>query len=295
MTFSALPAALPTISNPVTGPISSALAAAYDLLTRLGLEPDSGTTWVAALVLLVVGVRLLVLPIAVHGVRTAHASARARPQLTELSQRYKGRTDIESMRAMAEERRAITSEHGVSPLGCLPMLLQLPVFFGLYRVLSEVAQHRPIGAMTPDLVASLDSARFGGVAIADRFTDALAAGPGAAALMGGLVLAAATLTWASQRFFTLKSSPRPEMPQVEGAPPMPDIMAMMPALSFVGVLAGGVAVPFGIVVYWLATNVIALVQAAVIWRWAPTPGSEAHAAREARRAAHAGSSEGSGA
>ena len=53
----------------------------HDGLTALGADPDAGTTWVLCIAAVVVVVRTLVLPIAVHGVRLAHANARALPHL----------------------------------------------------------------------------------------------------------------------------------------------------------------------------------------------------------------------
>jgi YidC/Oxa1 family membrane protein insertase len=112
--------------------------------------------------------RVALLPVVVHGVRLAHASARARPHLQELAKRYRRQTDPQSVRRMMEERRRITAEHRVPRLGCLPMLLQLPIWLALCHLVSDVAAGAPVGAMSPELVASLGAATLLGVPLAER-------------------------------------------------------------------------------------------------------------------------------
>jgi YidC/Oxa1 family membrane protein insertase len=121
-----------SLLDPLKHALATVLATTHDALTALGASPDSAVTWVLGVASLVVLVRLLLLPFVVHGVRQAHASARARPHLRGIAERYRGRTDAESLRAHMDERRAVSVEHGVSRLGCLPVLVQLPVW--LYGV-----------------------------------------------------------------------------------------------------------------------------------------------------------------
>lgn len=177
----------------VLAPLSHALAAvvagAHAGLTSLGADPDAGATWALSIAAVVVVVRTALLPLVIHGVRSAHAAARARPALRELGERFKGKRDPDSLRAHAEERRAIAAEHGMSRLGCLPMLLQMPVWIALYHLLRDVARGHAVGAMGADLVASLGVATIAGVRLADHGY----AGAGAEhlAVVAGLALTAA--------------------------------------------------------------------------------------------------------
>ena len=95
-------------------------------------------------------------------------SARARPHLRELTERYRNRKDPESLRAFAAERRRIAAEHRLSPWGCLPVLAQIPVWLALYHLLSDVAGGSPVGAVDAGLVASLGAATVLGVPLAER-------------------------------------------------------------------------------------------------------------------------------
>lgn len=269
---------MPDLLLPVKAAVSAALAAAHAALAALGADPASALAWIGAIALLVAAVRLALLPLVAHGVRTAHASARARPALEEVRRRYAGRRDPDSLRALAAEQRAVQAEHGVSALGCLPVLAQLPIVFALYAVLADVAGGRAVGAMDAALVASAGSASILGVRLADRW-DAVSAAPSHVAVVVGLALASAGLSYASTRWFALPNTVLEGMPEA-----MVSAQRLMPALSAVGVLVAAGAVPVGLLVYWVATNAWTAGQQFAIARWWPTPGTPAHAALLARRA-----------
>ncbi len=190
-----MPNPFASLFDALTHLIAAALAAGHALVTRTGLPADSSLGWILAIVALVVAVRVALLPVVVHGVRLAHAGARARPHLRELQQRYAGRTDPESVRELLAARRAVNAEHGVSRLGCLPLLLQLPILFALYAVLGAVANRQPIGAMDAALVASAGSASILGVRLADRWGDALGHSAGHALVVLLLAASAAVLSY----------------------------------------------------------------------------------------------------
>lgn len=269
---------MPDLLSPFTHLVAAALAAAHTFAAWLGLDPGGGPAWLLAIVGLVIVVRAVLLPLTAHSVRLARASGRARPQLTELRRRYQGRKDLESLREMAAEQRRIQAEHGVSRAGCLPVLLQLPVLFALYHVLAGVARGEPVGAMDAVLVASAGSASLLGVSLADRLD--LLASPGRLAVVAGLALTSALLSYATQRWFVLPNLVLDGLPEA-----FADAQRMMPVLSAVGLLVAAGAVPVGLLVYWVASNAWTLGQQAVITRWFPTPGSAAHAGWQARRGA----------
>lgn len=259
--------------------IASALAAGHALITRAGLPANSSLGWILAIVAVVAAVRVALLPVAVHGVRLAHAGARARPHLRELQQRYAGRTDPDGVRELLAARRALNAEHGVSRLGCLPLLLQLPILFALYAVLVAVANRQPVGAMDAALVASAGSASILGVSLADRWGDALGHSAGHALVVILLAVAAASLSYLTQRYAVLPNQVLDGLPEA-----FAQAQRVMPAVSAIGILVGAVAVPLGLLVYWVANTAFTLIQQGVITRYAPTPGSPAYAARAARRA-----------
>jgi YidC/Oxa1 family membrane protein insertase len=256
----------------VLDPLSHALAAvvstAHSALISLGSDPASGFTWLLCIAVVVAAVRVALLPLAVHGVRLAHASARARPQLQELTKRYRNRKDPESRRAFMQERRRISADHSTPRLGFLPLLVQLPIWLALYHLLADVAAGVPVGAMNPELVASLGGATLLGVRLAER--GYLGAGWTHLAVVAGLACTAAVLSYVTQKYFVAPNTVMTDLPDL-----MIRTHQLMPLLSALGlVLAGGV-VPVALLVYWVCNAVWTLSQSAVVWRWFPTPGSPA--------------------
>ena len=178
-----------------------------------------------------VTLRLALLPLVVHGVRQAHAGARARPHLQELSTRLGPRPDRDRLRQHLEERRTVSAEHGVSRLGCLPMLLQLPVWLALYHLISDVASGTAVGAMGPGLVSSLGAASVLGVTLAG--SGYLGGGPAHLAVVAGLAVTAASLSYVTQRYVVASNTVTEGLPEA-----MATAQQVMPALSAVGLYRG---------------------------------------------------------
>ena len=200
-----------SLLDPLSHALAALIAAAHVALTSLGADPRSGTTWLLCIAAVVVTVRVALLPLVAHGVRLAHASARARPHLQELAKRYRHRRDPESARRLLEERRRIAADHGMSRLGCLPMLIQLPIWLALYQLLADVAAGMPVGAMTPELVASLGAATLLGVPLAER--GYLGAGVAHLAVVAGMALAAAALAYVTQRYLVATNTVTDGLPR----------------------------------------------------------------------------------
>jgi YidC/Oxa1 family membrane protein insertase len=229
-----------SLLDPLSHALATVVAVAHAGLTAAGLDSSSGAAWVLSIAAVVVAVRLALLPLAVHGARQARAAARARPQLRALAERYRDRRDPASLRAYAEERRAVAAEHRLSPWGCLPLVAQLPVWFALYHLLTDVAAGTPVGPLDGTLVASLGAATVLGVPLAQR--GYLGAGVAHLAVVAGLALAAAALSFLTQRL-ALAAADVPEA--------VARVQQLLPALSVVGLLVAGGFVPLALLVYWV--------------------------------------------
>lgn len=262
-----------SVLDPVSHALAALLEATHAALLWLGADPSSGATWVLCVAGVLIAVRIALLPLVVHGVRQAHAAARARPQLADLSKRYRNRKDADAMRSFMKERRRIAAEHGVSQFSVLPVLIQVPIWVALYHVLSNVTAGVAVGAMNPHLVASLGAATLLGLPLAER--GYLGGGWPHLAVVGGLVVTAAVLSYVTQKFLIAPNTVLTDVPDV-----ISRTQQLMPALSVVGLLVAGGAVPVALLVYWVCNSVWTLGQSAVIWRWFPTPGSPAAARRQ---------------
>lgn len=111
--------------HPVYQLISAVLAFYY------GLEPN----YALAITLLTLTVMVLVVPLTVKSTRSMLAMQQVQPEIKEIQRKYK-----DDRMAMNEAMTSLMRERGVSPAGgCLPMLLQLPVFIVLYEVIRGLA------------------------------------------------------------------------------------------------------------------------------------------------------------
>ena len=101
--------------------IGTALAWCYDLTGNYGL----------AIMLLTLGIMILLTPLTLKGTRSMIAMQRLQPEMKKLQSKYK-----DDRQKLNEEMLKFYKEHNINPVGgCLPLLLQTPVFIVLYRVL----------------------------------------------------------------------------------------------------------------------------------------------------------------
>ncbi|WP_333619586.1 membrane protein insertase YidC [Dietzia sp.] len=140
-------------------------------LLSLVVPGDSGIAWVGSILLLVVTVRLILLRPMWVQMFSMRKMATLTPELKRVQKEFK-----DDKAKQAEEMQRIYSEAQVNPLsGCLPMLVQIPVFLGLYHTLigftpqgmsiAEAAQQSN-GAFGPDQVSQFHAAQFLGVPLA---------------------------------------------------------------------------------------------------------------------------------
>jgi YidC/Oxa1 family membrane protein insertase len=89
-----------------------------------------------AIILFTIIVRVATFPLNMQQIKSSKAMQELQPKLKLLQEKYKG--DREKL---AQEQMALYREHGVNPLGgCLPMLVQMPIWFALYRSLIQLSQ-----------------------------------------------------------------------------------------------------------------------------------------------------------
>lgn len=257
-----------SVLDPLSHALASVVAAIHAGLSALGADPASGTTWVLCIAAVVVVVRTALLPVTVHSVRQARAVGRARPELHALAERYRDRRDPESLRAFAAQRRRIATEHGMSRWGVLPALVQVPIWLALYHLLAHVANGVPVGAVNAGLVASLGVATMLGVPLAER--GYLGGGGMHLVVVTGLALAAALLSFVTQRYFVAPNIVMTDQPDA-----MVNAYRLMPALSAMGLVVAGGFVPVALLLYWVCNSAWTLGQSAIVWHWFPTPGSAA--------------------
>lgn len=89
-------------------------------------------------------VKLLMIPLTVKQQKFTKLSTLMNPELQEIQKKYKNKRDNESMIKMNEETQAVYEKYGTSPTGsCLQLLIQMPIMFSLYYIISSVPAYVP--------------------------------------------------------------------------------------------------------------------------------------------------------
>ncbi|HPI41018.1 MAG TPA: membrane protein insertase YidC, partial [Pseudobdellovibrionaceae bacterium] len=89
--------------------------------------------WGFAIILLTLTVRVIVLPFNIMSIRSSKAMQKVQPLLTSIREKYK-----DDPLTLNKEMMSVMKQNGANPIGgCLPALLQIPIFLALYRVIGS--------------------------------------------------------------------------------------------------------------------------------------------------------------
>ena len=206
-------------------------------------------SWGWGIVFLTITVRIVLLPLAVKQINSMRGMQKLQPELKKIQEKYKTDRDMmrknpekyrERRQKQQEEMMALYKEHGVNPAaGCLPLLLQMPIFFALFRLLQD-----------SERVPELAGAPF--YLIDDLSVVASWSNIGALALV---ILMGAT-TFYSQRQMMASNPSAAQNPQQK------IMLYLMPAL----LLLFAFQMPVGVLLYWVTTNVWTIAQQYVMFR-----------------------------
>ncbi len=281
---------LPVIAQilwPIKWVIEALLVGWHQLLTIIGLNPDAGLTWVLSIVGLVLVVRSALIPIFVRQIKSQRRMMEVAPQLKKIQDKYKGKKDQFSREAMSRETMELYKKTGTNPLAsCLPLLIQMPIFFSLFSVLTEARQDKAgVGLLTQNLSNSFGkSSLFGGLApLNESIQDGIKNGHTLVIVIGAVMVVVMT---ASQFITQLQIMSKNQSPEMKASPMYRQQRILLYILPLVFAFSG-FAFPIGTMFYWLTSNVWTMAQQYLVIRNMPTPGSEAALAREARLARRA--------
>lgn len=116
-------------------PILNGLLVIYHLLFAVHVPYPLGF----AIIVLTVVIRLVLYPFTHQQLKASHKMQKLSPHLSRLKEQHKG-----DAKRLQQETMKLYKEHGVNPAaGCLPMLIQLPIIWGLYGVLNQVVKYNP--------------------------------------------------------------------------------------------------------------------------------------------------------
>lgn len=257
--------------DPVYNFFGAILAFFYSIIPNLGVS----------IILLTVLVMLVMFPLTAKQAKSMLAMQRAQPEIKKLQAKYK-----HDRAKLNEEMMKFYQENKINPLsGCLPLLVQMPVFFALYRVMEEPYKHIPtssdlyaafctgpagklhtvkcnvpkLGLPTPQSFLGMDLSQHA-TAVKGGFLDALPY-----FILVGLVVVTG--------FLQARQSRR-------NAPNMNSQMAIITSVLPVAFGLFSLQFPAGLVLYFLVSNLWRLGQQELIMRKITRPGQAALAAAQ---------------
>ncbi len=250
--------------NPLYDAVAWVLSRIYGVVSPVfGLS--SGWTWTLTIVLLVVLMRLIMVPLFIKQMHTTRRMTALAPQMTVLRKKYKN-----DKQTLNQEMMKLYQEAGVNPLmGCLPVAAQLPMFFALFSVLRAIAEWSPGDptkyGMSHAMVASAQHAKILGVTIADKFLSS-----GTPLHVRIVILLTVVVSMVTTYLTVRQSMKRGMMPTASPDNPMGQSQKYMAYIMPFFALSG-LYWPFGLVLYWVTTNLWTLGQQYVLFMRYPMP------------------------
>lgn len=264
------------------------------------LEPTSGAAWVLSIVLLTVCIRVLLFPLFVKQIQSSRKMQALQPKMKELQRKHKN-----DKQRLNQEMMKLYQENGANPLGgCLPLLVQMPVFISLFQVLNHIAVKKSTDwGLTDHIVETASSASIFGATIADRFMNSsIAPGTNTSAFLSvadastsaRIVAIVLVLTSTVTMFLTMRHSMKRSAMQSGSDNPAANMQKM---LLFMAPVFGlfTLWLPIGVLIYIVTNNMWTLAQNYFIyWKYPAAEGAGAAAGDEKASGSPSPSSNGSG-
>ena len=259
---------LSTMMQPLYWAVSGLLVGAH-WIWGVWLALPSGVAWTLAIVSLTVVVRTAMIPLFVKQINSSRNMQLLQPKMQELQKKYGADRE-----RLGQETMKLYKDEGVNPMAsCFPLLIQMPIFLALFRVLQGASDGQVRGQWlkdNPALVSSLQEAQLFGAGLADRIFPLT---PFGATQVIGILL---VLAMVAALFVTQLQLMRKNMPPSALEGPMAQQQKMMLYLFPIIYAVSSVVIPIGVLIYWLASNIWTMVQQGLLIRNNPAPNTPAY-------------------
>lgn len=240
-------------------PIMAALEGISSILSGLGIPYSFGL----AIIIFTLLIKLLTAPLNAKQIKSSKAVQELQPKLQELQKKYK-----DNKEELAKRQMELYKEAGVNPLGgCLPTLIQFPIWIGLYQALYRLAE---AGKLAEGFlwIPSLAEPTNGNWLLQNPANWDLA--------YVGAYIILPILTVVTQILLQKMMTPKDADPQTS---------SINQAMMFMPLMFGffAIQVPSGLSLYWVTMNVFSMVQQYLMTGWgglAPKKQGESPAKRE---------------
>jgi YidC/Oxa1 family membrane protein insertase len=234
----------------------------------------SGASWALSIIGLTVVIRAALIPLFVKQIKSSRNMQLLQPKVKELQKKYG-----HDREKLTQETMALYRETGTNPFSsCLPIIVQMPIFLALFRLLNSAANDTARGVLTKTDVNNLSDAKIFGARISDSFTSS-GGSTGVQILAAVLVIAMTATTFLTQRQLMSKNMPADAL----SGPYAQQQKLLLYVLPLVFAF-GGIAFPIGVLLYWTTSNSWTMGQQFYVIRNNPAPNTEAFRAKEKRDA-----------
>jgi YidC/Oxa1 family membrane protein insertase len=234
----------------------------------------SGASWALSIIGLTIVIRALLIPLFVKQIKSSRNMQLLQPKVKELQAKYG-----HDRERLAQETMNLYRETKTNPFSsCLPLIVQMPIFIGLFRIIDQAAKNGSGRGLVTDTQAGelRDATIFGSVKISESFTNAH--GNITVQIFAGiLVLAMTATTFLTQRQLMSKNMPADAL-----SGPYAQQQKMLLYVLPVVFAVGGIAFPIGVLLYWTTSNLWTMGQQFYVIRNNPAPNTEAFRAKTAR-------------
>ena len=219
-------------------PVFNFLVFLYNTITR--------TDFGVAIITLTLLIRILFFPLTVKSLTAQKELAKLQPKIKELQEKYKN-----DKQQLGAATMAMYKEHGVNPLGgCLPLLVQLPVLFALFKALDNAFNPDSLGLLYGFITnpGAINQTSFGilDLSAKNRF----------------LAVLAGFLQWLQTRLSQKNQKNEPQAQSSQFAQMNKQMLYFFPIM----VIIISWNFPTGLVLYWVATTGFSIIEHAIVNR-----------------------------
>ncbi|MCW2736520.1 membrane protein insertase YidC [Nocardioides sp.] len=266
------------IMVPLYYAVSFVLVGIHKLLSTV-LDPAGGAAWVLSIVGLTLVIRAALIPLFVKQIKSSRNMQLIQPKVRELQKKYG-----HDRERLAQETMKLYKDSGTNPFAsCLPILLQMPIFLALFRMLDQASKKgKAHGFLNEELAKQFgDSKLFDTIPVSGTFLNTGGV-TGVMVIAAILVVAMTATTFLTQRQLMSKNMPADAL-----SGPYAQQQKMLLYVLPVVFAVGGIAFPIGVLVYWTVSNLWTMCQQFYVIRNNPAPGTPAADAKAARDRAKA--------
>ncbi len=242
--------------------LGSVLAFFFDFLHTW--MPD-GAAYGISIILLTITINILLFPLTLKQTRATRAFTALQPEIKRIQTEYKEDPQEMQRRLMEAQKEA-----GATPGGCLlPMLVQMPIWFALFRMLRVPLDHIPANSALYTSIESGSGNSFLGMMIDTSPSQAVSSSGFLAALPYLIIIILMVATQYIQQWHQTYGQVKPDQQQKGAQQALTKIMPL-----FIGFISWNF--PAGLVLYWATSNLFRLGQQVLIFKIdgrPPSPGS----------------------